>query len=176
MSKDENFNDFFSPHHLHLSYTPCNCYVRVVILDIRKLVFCFQFHLILGLMMLKIHRTSRDLLDSSLYAYNLHEGKITWEILKKMRYFLCHRKYLPLTAAESLISLCVLHPFLGMLSVPGWYLCSRLQWVIYFLLTERGRIISRHWLLNCPDCFVPGALARAGRGSLGTASPRIEIV
>lgn len=87
--------------------------------------------------MLKIHRTSRDLLGSSLYAYNLHGGKITWEILRKMRYFLHYRKYLPLTAAESLISLCLSHPFLGMLSVPGWYLCSRPQWVIYFLLTDK---------------------------------------
>lgn len=87
--------------------------------------------------MLKIYRTSRDLLGSSLYAYNLHEGKITWEILRKMRYFLCHRKYLPLTAAESLISLCLSHPFLGMFSVPGWYLCSRHQWVIYFLLIDK---------------------------------------
>lgn len=87
--------------------------------------------------MLKIHRTSRDLLGSSPSAYNLHEGKITWEILRKMRYFLHHRKYLPLTAAESLISLCLSHPFSGMLSVPGWCLCSRLQWVIFFLLTDK---------------------------------------
>lgn len=75
----------------------------------------------------------------------------------KMRYFLCRRKYLPLIAAESLISLCLSHPFLGMLSVPGFCVCSRLQRVIYFLLTiKKGRIISRRWLLNCPDCFVTG--------------------
>lgn len=73
-------------------------------------------------MVLKIRITSKDIVGLSLYAYNLHEGKITWEIPKKMRYFLSHGKYLPLTAAESLISLCLSHPFLGMLSVPGWYL------------------------------------------------------
>lgn len=65
-----------------------------------------------------------------------------------MRYFLCHRKYLPLIAAESLISLCLSHPFLGMLSVPGVCVCSRLQWVIYFLLT-----VKKEGLYQEADCW-----------------------
>ena len=140
MSKDEILYGL-SPGHFYLSFTSPKLHVRIGILDTRNLVFCFRFHLILCLMMLKIHRTSRDLLGSRLYVYSLHEGKITWEILRKIRYFLCHRKYLPLIAAESLISLCLSHPFLGTLSVPGWYICSRLQRVICFLPTV-GRIIS----------------------------------
>lgn len=65
-----------------------------------------------------------------------------------MRYFLCHRKYLPLIAAESLISLCLSHPFLGMLSVPGLCICSRLQRVIYFLPT-----VKEEGLYQDADCW-----------------------
>lgn len=97
--------------------------------------------------MLKIHRTSRDHLGSRLYIYSLHEGKIAWEISRKMIYFLCHRKYLPLIAAESLISLCLSHPFLGMLSVPGLCIRSKLQRVIYFLLT-----VKEEGLYQDADC------------------------
>lgn len=62
-----------------LSFTSPNLHVKVDILDTRKLVFCFQFCLILCLMMLKIHRTSGYFLDSRLYVYSLHECKIYWE-------------------------------------------------------------------------------------------------
>lgn len=147
MSKDKILCGL-SPGHFYLSSTSPNLHVRIDMLDTRKLVFCFQFHLILCLMMLKIHRTSRDLLGSRLYVYSVHEGKITWEILRKMEYFLCHRKHLPLIAAESLISLCVSHPFLGMLSVPGWCICNRLQPVIYFLLT-----VKEEGLYQDADCW-----------------------